>query len=62
MIEQAYQNAVSRLREDQHFPLLVPTLYEVAAFYRRMVPGARLAEIRAQLTAARLRLADVDAG
>jgi hypothetical protein len=61
MIEQAYQHAVARLREDQHFPLLVPTLYEVAAHYRRMVPGARLAEVREQITRARLQLADLDA-
>ena len=60
MIEQAYDSAVAQLRCDAHFPLLVPTLYEVAAYYRRMVPGARLSEIRRQLATARLRLADLD--
>ncbi len=58
MIERAYETAVARLRVDPHFPLLVPTLLEVAAYYRRMKPDARLAEIRAEINRARLRLAD----
>jgi hypothetical protein len=58
MIERAYERAVENLRVDPHFPLLVPTLLEVAAYYRRMKPEARLAEVREEIARARLQLAD----
>jgi hypothetical protein len=58
MIERAYDSAVESLRVDPRFPLLVPTLLEVAAYYRRMKPDARLAEVREALEKAQLRLAD----
>ncbi len=58
MIETAYDKAVETLRVDPHYPLLVPTLLEVAAHFRRMKPDARLNEIRAEIARARLRLAD----
>ena len=60
MIQRAYETAVARLRQDPHFPLPVPTLIEVAASYRRIVPDARMREIRAQLAEAGLALADDD--
>ena len=60
MIQRAYAAAVERLRHDPHFPLPVPTLLEVAASYRRIVPGARMHEIRAQVALARLPLADCE--
>ena len=61
IIRRAYQLAVERLRNDPHFALPVPTLLEVAAQYRRVIPGARINEIRAELAHAALPLADADA-
>ena len=58
MIRRAYAIAVEQLRHDPHYPLLVPTLFEVAAQYRRLVPGTALEEIRTQILAANLKLAD----
>lgn len=58
MIQRAYEAAVELLRRDPHFPLLVPTLLEVAAQYRRLVPGAGLDEVRALVVAEGLKVAD----
>ena len=60
MIRRAYQAAVEQLRISPRFPLLVPTLFEVAAQYRRAVPEARLAQIKLEVLAAGLLLADAE--
>jgi hypothetical protein len=58
-IEQAYAKAVEKLRSDPHYAIPVPTLLDVAAFYRRGRPETRLAEVRAAVLHAHLMVADV---
>ncbi len=60
MLREAYERAVEQLRSDPHYPLPVPTQYELAAQYRRVAPGARLDEIVTEAFRLGLVLADVD--
>ena len=61
MIQHAYRAAVAQLRLHPHYVIPVPTAYELAAHYRRIVPGARLADIREEAQRLGLVLADTDA-
>ena len=62
MLREAYERAVEQLRSDPHYPLPVPTQYELAAQVRRVTPGARLDEIVTEAFRLGLVLADVDLG
>jgi len=58
LIKKAYDTAVDKLRVDPHFALLVPTLLDLAASYRHIVPGTPMSHIRDQARQAGLRLSD----